>query len=86
MRTDSKLSGGLDAKWHAALGQLTGGLSPTAIATAYMDWWLHLTDSPQKMKRALDSGAAPDQNDPRFKDPAWESFPYNVLSQNFLAA
>lgn len=81
---------GLDVRWHAALGELTGGLSPAALATAYVDWWLHLIGSPEKqaelMKRVSESRAHIDQSDPRFSDPAWDAFPYNILSQNFMAA
>ncbi|PTX53818.1 polyhydroxyalkanoate synthase [Litoreibacter ponti] len=90
MRKDGNASPGLDAQWHAALGQLTGGLSPAALATAYMDWWLHLIGSPEKqaelMKRALDRPDADDQTDPRFADPAWRAYPFNVMAQGFLAA
>jgi polyhydroxyalkanoate synthase len=87
---DQKAQRGLDAQWHSALGQVTGGLSPAALATAYVDWWLHLIGSPEKqaelMKRALDRNTSRHQHDPRFDDPAWEAFPYNVLAQGFLAA
>jgi polyhydroxyalkanoate synthase len=38
------------------------------------------------MKRALESTSQVDQSDPRFDDPAWDAFPYNVLSKSFLAA
>ena len=90
MSKDQTPPSGLDAQWHAALGQLTGGLSPAALATAYVDWWLHLIGSPEKqaelMKRALGRTAPTDQSDPRFSDPAWDALPYNVLSQGFLAA
>ncbi|WP_299692158.1 alpha/beta fold hydrolase [uncultured Tateyamaria sp.] len=90
MSKDTKTSRGLDAQWHAALGQLTGGLSPAALATAYLDWWLHVIGSPEKQaelaKLALDRTAQHSQTDPRFADPAWDQFPYNVVSQGFLAA
>lgn len=70
---------GLDAEWHATLGQLTGGLSPAVLATAYTDWWLHLIGSPEKqadlMKRALEVAPQVDPSDPRFDDPAWAGFP-----------
>ncbi len=84
-------SRGLDTQWHAALAQLTGGISPTAVATAYVDWGLHLFGSPQKqselLKVALQEAVAPqERHDPRFEDPAWSAYPYNVLAQNFLAA
>ncbi|MGB0904834.1 MAG: PHA/PHB synthase family protein, partial [Mangrovicoccus sp.] len=37
-----------DREFHAALGRYTGGLSPAALGTATMDWWLHLLGSPNK--------------------------------------
>lgn len=81
---------GIDTQWHAAIGQMTGGISPSALATAYVDWWLHLIGSPQKQselaRRAIGNTVAPrDRTDPRFDDPAWKAYPYNVLAQNFLA-
>ncbi|MDW3223845.1 MAG: alpha/beta fold hydrolase [Paracoccaceae bacterium] len=82
---------GLDTQWHAAIAQLTGGISPTAVATAYLDWSLHLLGSPQKqselVQTALNEAFAPQvRHDPRFQAPAWSAYPYNVLAQNFLAA
>ncbi|MGB7242014.1 MAG: alpha/beta fold hydrolase [Sulfitobacter sp.] len=81
---------GLDARWHTALGQLTGGLSPAALSTAYVDWWLHLIGSPEKqselIKQAMTiSGAADVKPDPRFDDAAWDTLPFNVYAQGFLA-
>ena len=81
---------GLDARWHTALGQLSGGLSPAALTTAYMDWWLHLIGSPEKqsqlIKQALVTKTTQDsKSDPRFADPAWDHFPFNVCAQGFLA-
>ncbi len=80
----------LDPAWHATIGQFTGGLSPAALATAYVDWAMHLIGSPDKqadlMKALLQ---VPDTTDPssdaRFAHPAWSVFPYSVLAQNFLA-
>ncbi|WP_050929747.1 PHA/PHB synthase family protein [Aestuariivita boseongensis] len=82
---------GLDTPWHAAIGQLTGGISPTSVATAYLDWWLHLFGSPEKQlqlaQTAMREGLSPtDRQDPRFADPAWSVFPYNVFAQSFLSA
>lgn len=80
---------GLDARWHSALGQLTGGVSPPALATAYLDWSMHLMASPEKqaelLRAALDaSGDTEPQSDPRFADPTWDAFPYNLFAQGFL--
>lgn len=38
----------LDHATHAGLARLTGGLSPAALASAYMDWAGHLAISPGK--------------------------------------
>lgn len=81
----------IDARWHAAVGRLTGGLSPTALATAYVDWALHLAGSPDKqadlLRLALTPAPGKDiADDPRFADPDWSTFPFNVLARNFLAA
>ena len=38
----------LDRATHAALGRLTGGLSPIALSLAYADWAQHLAYSPDK--------------------------------------
>ena len=38
----------LDRSLHAAAARLTGGLSPTALVGAYMDWATHLASSPGK--------------------------------------
>lgn len=89
MSVERKSSRGLDAQWHAALGQVTGGISPAAVATAYLDWWLHMIGSPEKqaelIRLFLEPSAKDDQKDPRFADPAWEAYPHNITSQNFLA-
>lgn len=82
---------GVDAHWHAALGRLTAGLSPTALATAYVDWAMHMMGSPEKQatlaKRAWAETVEPkERHDRRFADPAWAAFPYNVMAQRFLAA
>jgi len=80
---------GIDTAWHAALGQLTGGLSPAALATAYVDWSLHLLASPDKqvelLRQSLTGGwdIEADQ-DPRFAHPSWATFPYNYFAQGFL--
>ncbi|WP_298975380.1 alpha/beta fold hydrolase [uncultured Roseobacter sp.] len=82
---------GLDPRWHAALGQWTGGLSPAALATAYLDWSLHLLASPDKQTELLKLGLtnSPDLDpatDPRFADPAWATYPYNLFAQASMAA
>ena len=39
---------GLDRLYNAALGRLTLGMSPPAMAKTYMDWLMHLAASPGK--------------------------------------
>jgi poly[(R)-3-hydroxyalkanoate] polymerase subunit PhaC len=36
----------LDRAAHAAVSQVTGGLSPAAMAGAFFDWWVHLALAP----------------------------------------
>ncbi|WP_208347967.1 PHA/PHB synthase family protein [Pseudaestuariivita rosea] len=38
----------VDVAVHSAIGQFTGGLSPSALATSCLDWWMHLAGSPAK--------------------------------------
>ncbi|MBO0758671.1 MAG: poly-beta-hydroxybutyrate polymerase N-terminal domain-containing protein, partial [Bradyrhizobiaceae bacterium] len=49
-----------DRSLHAALARLTGGISPAAIASAYLDWGMHVLAAPGRqlelMNKAL-SGA-----------------------------
>src|SRR5665647_2462962 len=37
-----------DRAFHAALAHLTGGISPTALALAWLDWASHLASAPAK--------------------------------------
>ncbi len=50
-----------DRKLHAVFGRLAGGLAPTALAGAYLDWAVHLLVAPGKEVRlaaqALDRAA-----------------------------
>ncbi len=51
----------LDRKLHAVYGRLSGGLAPSALAGAYLDWAVHLLVAPGKQAalaaRALDAVA-----------------------------
>ena len=90
MNTDKDDTQGFDAQWHSILGKLTGGLSPAALTTAYVDWWLHLIGSPEKqsqlVKQALTAQATQDvKPDPRFANSAWDMFPFNAYAHGFLA-
>ena len=40
-----------DRMLHAALGRMTCGISPAALALAWTDWTLHLAESPGKWAR-----------------------------------
>ncbi len=44
----------LDRSLHAAVARFTGGLSPTALMAAYLDWLTHLTFSPGKQMRLVE--------------------------------
>ncbi|HEU5294287.1 MAG TPA: alpha/beta fold hydrolase, partial [Burkholderiaceae bacterium] len=38
----------IDRLLVSSVGRLTGGLSPTTLSAAFMDWWIHLLASPAK--------------------------------------
>ena len=40
---------GIDRAIHAAEARVTGGLSPAALSFAYLDWLVHLANSPGKL-------------------------------------
>jgi poly[(R)-3-hydroxyalkanoate] polymerase subunit PhaC len=43
-----------DRSLHAALARFTGGLSPAAVGSAYLDWVVHLAAAPGKRLQLLD--------------------------------
>lgn len=47
-----------DRSLRAALGEVTGGLSPAALAEAYFDWAIHLMASPGKQFELATKAAA----------------------------
>ncbi|NQW10179.1 MAG: alpha/beta fold hydrolase [Alphaproteobacteria bacterium] len=47
----------LDRSTHAAAARITGGLSPSALMSGYLDWWVHLATSPGKQIQLLDKAA-----------------------------
>ncbi|MEB0137590.1 MULTISPECIES: PHA/PHB synthase family protein [unclassified Undibacterium] len=84
----------LDVAWQNQVAKLTGGVSPTSVSLAWMDWFLNLANSPgkqmdllkllqQQAKNCLQPapiGAA----DSRFADAGWSQWPYQAFSQAFL--
>lgn len=38
----------LDQAFKANLARLTAGITPAGLASAYFEWWIHLTLSPGK--------------------------------------
>ncbi len=100
------VSGNADRLLHATMGKFTGGLSPAALSSAWLDWAMHLSISPSKQAEIVEMGARqwerlghllmhaqdgtcehciePLPQDPRFRDPAWDQWPYSVIYQSFL--
>ncbi len=44
----------IDRLIHAAMGRATGSLSPASLALAYIDWAVHLAESPGKWQRVAE--------------------------------
>lgn len=65
----------IDRTLHASVAQLTGGLSPAAMAEAYGDWAIHLASSPGKQMQLVDKAA---RKSWRFANFAWRC----ALQQN----
>ncbi len=67
------LAESLDRAVHAGLARFTAGLSPAALTLAYLDWWVHLAQSPGKQLRlgekALRKGVRLGQYAARAADP-----------------
>lgn len=88
----------MDLYANAWLGQLTGAISPVALAAAWQDWASHLLLSPSKMlelgtqatsnwQRWMQSSTCaiqPLAQDKRFNGPEWQTWPYRQISQGFL--
>ncbi|HZW21073.1 PHA/PHB synthase family protein [Noviherbaspirillum sp.] len=49
--TDVEPPATIDRLIHAAMGRVTGSISPASLALAWMDWGLHLAQSPGKWQR-----------------------------------
>lgn len=84
----------LDQTLHSLWAKSSMGLSPIAMTLAYMDWAMHLGSSPgQQMlqwqqsladwqQHQQDAGA---EKDLRFRDPAWQHWPYKALKESYKA-
>ena len=58
-----------DRALHAASARFTLGLSPAAVAAAYLDWMVHLMTAPGKRLQLVDKMA---RKSMRFADYAWQ--------------
>ncbi|MFC4523739.1 PHA/PHB synthase family protein [Cupriavidus pinatubonensis] len=87
----------IDRLMHAALAQVTRGVSPAALGLAWLDWAWHLASSPGRQVALAQqmiqpwSDRSPDlpthhteNGDPRFGDPDWERWPFDLLRDAFL--
>jgi len=97
----------IDRSVHAAIARFTAGLSPIALADAWLDWISHLAFAPGKQMQLTEKAVkkvlrfarvaarciaarnvepciVPLPQDKRFADPAWQTFPYNLVYQGFL--
>ncbi|SAI70494.1 poly-beta-hydroxybutyrate polymerase [Bordetella ansorpii] len=86
----------LDRVIQAALGHMSGGVSPISLYLDCMDWAMHLAISPGKQTTLLRAALRPDAvgadlrlgrspylKDPRFKHPGWTHWPYSAYMAAF---
>ena len=88
----------IDLSLNAWLAQLTGGISPAALAGTWQDWTTHLLFSPSKLLELGMQAASswqrwasygpgmvrPLAQDKRFNGSEWQAWPYSQVSQGFL--
>ena len=84
----------IDRMVHATTSQFTLGISPAAMSVAFADWATHLAWAPGKqqllLKKAMRKSARFNTyamrcaQDKRFRAPAWQQWPYNLIYQSFL--
>ena len=86
-----------DRLLHAWQARWTGSLSGISLTLAYLDWFLHLANAPERrLALALKAGeqlkrlaspvewTQPAAEDHRFRDEAWTRPPFNQIAQAFL--
>ena len=88
----------LDDRVRAVWSASTMGLSPIALGLATTDWLLHLATSPGKQmtlaqrgmqlaQQAAKASVQPTgESDARFKDAAWQQWPFSAWKEGFKAA
>ena len=87
----------IDSVFHNAISRFTWGLSPTALATACVDWWMHLLGSPTRQAellghamtnavKAMDATAPADPADKRFQSAEWTRPPFSYYRHWFSLA
>ncbi len=87
----------LDHLVRATVAAATGGVSPATLWLAGLDWAAHLAVSPGKQSTLMlrhlwrlqqGQAASPPtlaaDDDPRFRDPDWERWPFRWLRDTFL--
>jgi len=86
-----------DRRLHAWQAKGTGSLSLISLSLAYLDWFLHLANAPERrstlalkafeqLKRLAtpDEWTKPAPEDHRFRNEAWLRAPFNQAAQAFL--
>ena len=83
-----------DRTLKAALGKLTGGVSPAGLAVAWMDWASHVSLSPDRQREmtaaafggSFAKALQDSEDEKRFTHPLWSVPPYAAYKTGFLAA